>query len=60
VDLNIYNLLGQKVVTLVSERQQAGTYKVEWDASGFACGVYYYQLKCDAGFIQTKKLLLLK
>ncbi len=35
VELSIYNLLGQKITTLVSERQTAGVYKVEWNASEF-------------------------
>jgi len=60
VGLSIYNIIGQKVTSLVSEKQPAGTYKVEWDASGFASGIYLYQLKTDKGFIQTKKLVLLK
>jgi photosystem II stability/assembly factor-like uncharacterized protein len=60
VDVSIYNLLGQKIATLVDRRQNAGTYQVEWDGSGFASGIYYYQLRTDAGFIQTKKLILLK
>jgi len=60
VDLSIYNILGRKVVTLVSEKQPAGTYKVEWDAGKFASGVYLYQLITDRGFVQTKKLLLMK
>jgi hypothetical protein len=60
VELSIYNLLGQKVATLVSERQSTGTYQVEWDASSFASGVYLYQLRTDAGFNQTKKLVLVK
>ncbi|MCP4414150.1 MAG: T9SS type A sorting domain-containing protein, partial [Gammaproteobacteria bacterium] len=38
VDLSIYNLLGQKVATLVSKKQPAGSHKVEWDATGFASG----------------------
>jgi hypothetical protein len=46
VDLSIYNLLGQKLVTLVKEQQQAGKYQVEWDASGFASGIYYYTYIC--------------
>jgi hypothetical protein len=45
VDLSIYNMLGQKVVTLVSEKQNAGNHQVEWDASGFASGVYYYRIE---------------
>ncbi len=60
VELSIYNLLGQKVATLVSKWQSAGSYQIEWDGSGFASGVYYYQLRTDAGFIQTKKMILLK
>ena len=60
VDLGIYNILGQKVATLVSARQPAGAYKVDWDASGFASGIYLYQLRTDNGFVQTRKLVLLK
>jgi len=60
VDLSIYNLLGQKVRTLVSEKQNAGYHKINWNANGFASGVYYYQMRTDAGFVQTKKLLLLR
>jgi len=60
VELTIYNLLGQPVVALVSGRQAAGSYQVEWDAATFASGVYYYQLRTDAGFMQTKKLVLMK
>ncbi len=48
------------MATLVSEKQQAGQHTVEWDASGFASGVYYYRLIYDAGFVHTKKLVLLK
>ena len=59
VDLSIYNILGQKVATLVNEKQKAGSYQVEWDASGFASGVYYYRL--EAGdFVDIKKMILLQ
>jgi subtilisin family serine protease len=66
VELSIYNLLGQNVATLVSERQSAGIYKLNWDARGLASGVYLYRL--EAGdpstssrqvFVQSKKLVLL-
>jgi len=60
VELSIYNLLGQKIATLVSEKQQAGYYQIQWDASGFASGIYLYMLVTDNGFIETKKLILLK
>jgi len=59
VELNIYNILGQKVATLVSESQQIGNYKYEWDASDFASGVYFCRLVIDKRFVQTKKLVLI-
>ncbi len=60
VDLSIYNILGQKVATLVSGKQPAGTYKVEWDASAFASGIYFYRMETDKGFVQSRKLVLMK
>ena len=60
VELSIYDVLGQKVATLVSEKQNAGYYQVQWDASGFASGVYYYRLNTASGFVKIKKLVLLK
>jgi hypothetical protein len=60
VELGIYNVLGQKIVTLVKERQEGGYHQVEWDASTFASGVYYYRLSTKSGFVQTKKLVLLR
>ena len=60
VELSIYNLMGQKMTTLVSEKQLAGIHNVEWDGSGFISGVYYYRIKTGQGFMQTKKLVLLK
>jgi photosystem II stability/assembly factor-like uncharacterized protein len=60
VELSIYNILGQRIANLVSEKQPAGTYNVEWDASRFASGIYLYQLKTENGFLQTKKLVVLK
>jgi endoglucanase len=58
VELSIYNLMGQKVETLLSQRQQAGKYQVEWDASGFASGIYYYFIKTGE-FRQVKKMVLI-
>jgi len=63
VDLSIYNLLGQKVTTLISEKQSAGSYKVEWDAGGFVSGVYLYRLNANSKtqrMVQTRKLVLIK
>jgi predicted phosphodiesterase len=63
VDLSIYNILGEKVTNLVAERQKAGYHSVEWDASTFASGVYYYRLSVEdrsEQVVKTKKLVFLK
>jgi len=59
VKLSVYNLLGQKVATLVDERQQAGTHQVEWDASGYGSGIYYYRIEAGE-FQEVKKMILLR
>ena len=60
VELSIFNLQGQKIETLVSGWQPAGFYHVEWNAGGYASGVYFYCLKTTDGLIATRKLILLK
>ena len=60
VDLSIYNILGQMVAALVTAKQPAGTFEAEWDAEGFPSGIYLYRLVTDKGFMQTRKLVLLK
>jgi len=59
VDLSIYNSLGQRVKTLVSEDKNAGSHQVEWDASGFASGVYYYKIQAGE-FLEVKKMVFVK
>jgi|GEM_PF-1271815 len=59
VKLTIYNLLGQKVVTLVDEELIPGVYEVIWDANGTASGMYLYRLTVG-DYKQMKKLILLK
>jgi hypothetical protein len=59
VKLTVYNILGQKVATLVDTRMKAGKQSVEFDASKLSSGVYFYRL--DAGdFLSNKKMLFLK
>jgi len=58
VELNIYNLLGQKIATLVKGVQSAGRFKISWNASGFTSGVYIYRLKTQTQSINRKMLLL--
>ncbi|MEA1987499.1 MAG: YCF48-related protein, partial [Candidatus Marinimicrobia bacterium] len=59
VVINIYNIAGQKVETLLSEYKQAGKYKIIWNAGNYSSGVYFYQIKTQS-FSKTKKMLLLK
>jgi predicted outer membrane repeat protein len=59
VNLSVYNLLGQKVTTLVNKKQPAGSYQVQWDATSFATGVYYYKLTAG-DYQQVKKMVLIK
>ncbi|MBM4167239.1 MAG: T9SS type A sorting domain-containing protein [Ignavibacteria bacterium] len=60
VNLKIYNVIGQEVATLISnEEMESGKQEVEWDASTFSSGVYFYKLTTPT-FSQTRKLLLMK
>lgn len=59
VTLGVYNMLGQRVVTLADGTFDAGVHAVEWDASQHATGVYFYRIEFD-GFVQSRKMLLLK
>lgn len=57
--LEIYNILGQKVATLVNENKSAGNYKVKFNAEKLASGIYFYKLQME-GFVETKKMILIK
>ena len=57
--LKIYDVLGNKVTTLVDEYKPAGTYEVEWNAAGLPSGVYFFQLQTN-DFTETKKMILIK
>jgi photosystem II stability/assembly factor-like uncharacterized protein len=59
VTLRIFDLLGREVATLVNERKDAGTYSVQWNASGFSSGIYFYQLQAN-GKRDIKKMVLIK
>lgn len=59
VKLNIYNILGQKIETLVNEHQLAGKHHVNFNAGSLPGGVYLYRLQAGS-YVKTKKLILLK
>lgn len=60
VQLHIYNVLGQKVKTIVNKHQEAGKYYTSWDATNFSSGVYFYQLIINGRPFQVRKMLLIK
>ncbi len=59
VRVDILNLLGQTVETLVSGPREAGYHSVEWHASHVASGIYLYRLQSGSS-VETRKMLLLK
>jgi len=65
VSVEIYNARGQRVKTLIDQRQAAGAYLVEWDGRNKAnvpasAGLYFYRLKVGDSFQQMRKMVLLK
>ncbi len=59
VTIAVYNMLGQRVATLVNGYFQAGTYAATWDGTGMPSGVYFY--KIEAGdFTAVKKMTLVR
>ncbi|MCC7431423.1 T9SS type A sorting domain-containing protein, partial [bacterium] len=64
VNLEIFNILGQKVKSLVSEEKEAGNYNVFWDGNDengkvVSSGIYFYTIKAG-NFSDKKKMVLLK
>ncbi|MEP7171214.1 MAG: T9SS type A sorting domain-containing protein [Bacteroidota bacterium] len=59
VTLKVFDVLGNEVRTLVNEKQNAGSYQVDFEGSGLSSGIYFYTLKTD-GFSETKRMTLLK
>lgn len=66
VKLEVFDVLGRKVATLVNARQTAGAYSVNFNAAAFASGVYFYRLQTGGAtngtgsFVETKKMILVK
>jgi len=67
VELSVYNLLGEKIVTLVNEEKHAGNHQVLFNAINLSSGIYFYKLQAGdpsassgQSFVQTKKMILLK
>ncbi|PJA97720.1 MAG: peptidase S8, partial [Ignavibacteriales bacterium CG_4_9_14_3_um_filter_30_11] len=59
VTINIYDVLGRVITTLVNENKTAGFYTVNFDASKFSSGVYFYTIKSN-DFFDRKKMIVMK
>ena len=59
VQLKVYNILGEKVRTLVNKKQFPGNYEVTFDASDLASGIYIYTLRSN-NLLKTRKMILMK
>jgi hypothetical protein len=59
VRLDIFNILGEKVVTLVNGPLEAGAHRVTWNTGDLAGGTYFAKLAGDSG-VQTRRMTLLK
>jgi fibronectin-binding autotransporter adhesin len=57
--LEVYNVLGQRVMTVVDGELSAGSYRYQVNLSGLASGMYLYRLR-SRDFVATKKMLLIK
>jgi len=59
ISLKVYDLSGKEVSNLLNENLQQGTYEVQFDATNFTSGVYFYKVITE-GFVETKRMLLVK
>ena len=59
VSLDVYNLLGQKVTSILNKEMEGGSYSVSFDASSLSAGIYFYTLRAG-NYASTKKMMLLK
>ena len=59
VTISLYDLLGRRIATLVSEMKPAGKYSIQFDGTGLPSGFYIYKIQAG-NFFKTRKLLLLK
>ncbi len=60
VSINVYDVLGKNIDKLINEKLKAGSYEVEWNASDYASGIYFYKLLVNGSVIDTKKMILIK
>ena len=59
VKLTVFDALGREVEMLVNEKMESGNYNIDWDATNYAAGIYFYSINVN-DFVSTKKMVLLK
>ncbi len=59
VTIEVFNVVGKRVATLINEEKQPGTYDVTFDGSNLASGIYLYRLQAGS-YVSTRKLILAK
>jgi photosystem II stability/assembly factor-like uncharacterized protein len=59
VTLRVFDILGREVTTLTNGVKEAGLHRIEWNASGFRGGIYFYRIKIGNS-TETKKMILLR
>ena len=59
VKIELYNMLGRKIKTLINTNKKAGIHKIEFNANNLASGTYIYSIQAGQ-FNAKKKLLLMK
>ena len=57
--LIVYDALGREIATLVNEELKAGSYQVDWNATGYSSGMYFYKLITD-DYVDVKKMIFMK
>jgi hypothetical protein len=64
VKIDIFNIIGQRITTLVNTVQKSGNYMVTWNASNLSSGIYFYSIRTtnNSGkqFFDVKKMILMK
>jgi hypothetical protein len=59
IKITVYDIAGKQVAVLLNKHLSPGTYETNWNADGFASGLYFYSLEAE-GFKETRKMLLIK
>lgn len=59
IKISVFDILGKEVETIVNKQFQPGIYKVDWDASSYPSGVYFYKLN-SSDYSEAKKMVLIK